>query len=224
MDNLIRGYARHYPISDGVSRAQSSARLQRINTNTKMSIVPMMFRDWWDDWDRPSRLLDQHFGMGLRKDDLISSLSSLPSSSIFRNSYFRPWRTSLARQESASTINMTKEKFEVILDVQQFAPEEITVKASNNCVVVEGRHEEKQDEHGFVSRQFTRRYILPAGYDTADLVSTLSSDGVLTVTAPKRPPPNSGERIVPITKTGPAKPETKPEPPREQTVPIVTSP
>ncbi|XP_035435622.1 protein lethal(2)essential for life [Spodoptera frugiperda] len=197
-------------------------------TTTKMSIVPLMFRDWWDEWDRPSRLLDQHFGMGLKRDELLSSLSTLPSSSLFRNSYFRPWRTSLTRQESASTINLTKEKFEVILDVQQFTPEEITVKAANNSVVVEGRHEEKQDEHGFISRQFTRRYILPGGYDVQDLVSTLSSDGVLTITAPKRPPPNAGERIVPITKTGPAK---QPEPvstpqqqPREQTVPIVTSP
>ncbi|XP_072942743.1 protein lethal(2)essential for life [Epargyreus clarus] len=190
-----------------------------------MSIVPMMFRDWWDDWDRPSRLLDQHFGMGLRRDDLMSSLA-VPSSSLFRNSYFRPWRTSLARQESSSTINLTKEKFEVILDVQQFSPEEITVKASNNSVLVEGKHEEKQDEHGFISRQFTRRYILPTGYEVADLVSTLSSDGVLTITAPKRQPAAPGERIVPITKTGPAKqPEPpKAEQPREQTVPIVTSP
>ncbi|XP_049877048.1 protein lethal(2)essential for life isoform X2 [Pectinophora gossypiella] len=191
-----------------------------------MSIVPMMFRDWWDEWDRPSRLLDQHFGMGLRRDDLLSSLSTLPSTSLLRNSYFRPWRSNLTRQESASTINLTKDKFEVILDVQQFTPEEITVKASNNSVVVEGRHEEKQDEHGFISRQFTRRYILPGGYNVEDLVSTLSSDGVLTVTAPKRPPPNSGERIVPVTRTGPAKlpEEPKVEQPREQTVPIVTSP
>lgn len=123
----------------------------------------------------------------------------------------------------------------MILDVQQFAPEEITVKATNNSVVVEGKHEEKQDEHGYISRQFTRRYILPPGYEVADLASSLSSDGVLTITAPKRPPPNSGERIVPITKTGPAKQAqpTQPEPPKteeqhqprnEQTVPIVTSP
>ncbi|XP_023933893.2 protein lethal(2)essential for life [Bicyclus anynana] len=190
-----------------------------------MSIVPMLFRDWWDDWERPSKLMDQHFGMGLKRDELLSSLSSFPSSSLFRNSYFRPWRASLARQESSSTINLTKEKFEVILDVQQFSPEEISVKASNNTVLVEGKHEEKQDEHGFISRQFTRRYILPAGYDVTDIVSTLSSDGVLTITAPKRAPPNSGERVIPITKTGPAKQaETPVEQPREQTVPIVTSP
>ncbi|XP_053615147.1 protein lethal(2)essential for life [Plodia interpunctella] len=191
-----------------------------------MSIVPMMFRDWWDDWDRPSRLLDQHFGMGLRRDDLLNYISTMPTSSL-RNSYFRPWRTSLARQESASTINLTKDKFEVILDVQQFAPEELVVKAANNSILVEGKHEEKQDEHGYISRQFTRRYVLPSGYEVNDLVSTLSSDGVLTITAPKRPPPVAGERIVPITKTGPAKQPEPPksfEQPREQTVPIVTSP
>ncbi|CAH0713228.1 unnamed protein product, partial [Brenthis ino] len=209
-----------------LASSSSSARLQRIKSTIKMSIVPMIFRDWWDDWERPSRLLDQHFGMGLKKDELLSSLSSFPSTSLFRNSYFRPWRTNLTRQESASTINLTKDKFEVILDVQQFAPEEITVKATNNSVVVEGQHEEKPDEHGFISRQFTRRYILPTGYEITDLVSTLSSDGVLTITAPKRPPPNAGERIIPITKTGPAKiPEPiKTDQPREQTVPIVTSP
>ncbi|XP_026320443.1 protein lethal(2)essential for life-like isoform X2 [Hyposmocoma kahamanoa] len=192
-----------------------------------MSIVPMMFRDWWDEWDRPSRLLDQHFGVGLRRDDL---LSSFPTSSLLRNTYYRPWRTNLGRQESSSTVNLTKDKFEVILDVQQFAPEEISVKASNNCVVVEGKHEEKQDEHGFISRQFTRRYILPGGYDVADVVSTLSSDGVLTVSAPKRAPPVAGERSIPILRTGPSKQPESPQPveqtsqPREQTVPIVTSP
>ncbi|OWR53403.1 heat shock protein hsp20.8 [Danaus plexippus plexippus] len=37
-------------------------------------------------------------------------------------------------------------------------------------------------------------------------MSRLSSDGVLTVTAPKvLPMPSSGERIVPIQQTGPVK-------------------
>lgn len=42
-----------------------------------------------------------------------------------------------------------------------------------------------------------------------DVTSTLSSDGVLTITAPRRslPPPNS-ERVVPITQTGSAAPKT----------------
>lgn len=154
-----------------------------------MSKVPLMFRDWWTELDefpsfRTSRLLDQHFGSGLRRDDLFSSSLSSTRPSIFsRTGYVRPWtNTNLARQDSGSTINVEKEKFEVILDVAQFTPEEIVVKTANGCIVVEGKHEEKQDEHGWVSRHFTRRYALPQGYTAEDIMSSLSSDGVLTVT------------------------------------------
>lgn len=91
------------------------------------------------------------------------------------------------------------------LDVQQFKPKEITVKTKDNCVIVEGKHEEKQDEHGYISRHFVRRYVLPRNHDAADVVSSLSSDGVLTITAPKKALPAAAERVVPITQAGPAK-------------------
>lgn len=76
--------------------------------------------------------------------------------------------------------------WQVILDVQQFSPEEITVKTVGNQVIVEAKHEERQDEHGFVSRHFVRRYVLPASHDVINITSSLSSDGVLTITAPKK--------------------------------------
>lgn len=48
--------------------------------------------------------------------------------------------------------------------------------------------------------------MLPAEHNPNDVVSSLSSDGVLTITAPKKAlPPPSTERVVPITQTGPAK-------------------
>lgn len=75
--------------------------------------------------------------------------------------YYRPWSQGLARQESGSTINLEKDKYQIILDVQQFTPSEITVKTTEKFIVVEGKHEEKQDEHGFVSRHFVRKYMLP---------------------------------------------------------------
>lgn len=126
-----------------------------------MSRVPMMFRDWWDDYDmdfdsfrrpRTSRLIDQHFGTVLKKNDLLSSLAnthiaSAPSRTV---PYYRPF--AMSRQDSGSTINVEKGKFQIILDVQQFTPDEITVKTNDKFVIVEGKHEEKQDEHGFVSR------------------------------------------------------------------------
>lgn len=86
--------------------------------------------------------------------------------------------------------------------MQQFKPDEITVKTVNNFVIVEGKHEERQDEHGFISRQFQRRYKLPDDTDADTVVSQLSSDGVLTIHAPKKALPTpSGERIVTITHT-----------------------
>lgn len=75
---------------------------------------------------------------------------------------------------------------QVILDVQQFSPDEITVKTVDNYVIVEAKHEERQDEHGYISRHFIRRYVLPPSHDLVNVTSTLSSDGVLTVTAPKK--------------------------------------
>nr|CAD7425822.1 unnamed protein product [Timema monikensis] len=150
-----------------------------------MSVVPLMFRDWWDDFDRPTRLMDQHFAMGLRRDDLLSSLN--PLLPLRSSGYLRPWRH-LNRQDSGgvSSITTEKDKFQVILDVQQFSPSEITVKTVGNEVIVEAKHEEKQDEHGYVSRHFLRRYLLPTDIEVKDVVSSLSSDGVLTVTAPKK--------------------------------------
>ncbi|KAK9871914.1 hypothetical protein WA026_015162 [Henosepilachna vigintioctopunctata] len=181
-----------------------------------MSMVPLLFRDWWDeeDYRRPSRLFDQNFGLGLRRDDLINSLSTFrPRSPFLRNNYLRPWSESpvIQRQNSSSTIQQDKEKFQVILDIQQFAPEEITVKTSGRSIVVEGKHEEKQDEHGFISRHFVRRYILPEDHNIEDVISSLSSDGILTVTAPKKQLQQSNaDRVIPITQTGPAKPTVQP--------------
>lgn len=85
--------------------------------------------------------------------------------------------------------------FHVDVDVRQFRPYEITVKTSDNAVVVEGK-QERYDEHGFVSRQFTRRYDLPARYDAHTVTSDLSTDGVLSINAPLRRPYGSNDRVV----------------------------
>lgn len=93
------------------------------------------------------------------------------------------------------------------LDVQHFAPNEITVRTKgDNTIEIEGNHEEKQDEHGYISRRFVRKYILPKGHDINQVQSNLSSDGVLTITAPKTDA-GAQQRTVPIQQTGqPSKP------------------
>ncbi|XP_041771997.1 protein lethal(2)essential for life-like isoform X2 [Anopheles merus] len=184
-----------------------------------MSIIPIFFRNWWDDeWDRPlwsSRLLDQHFGSGVTADDLLNALASVTDRRLQEqqaqqgqqsgNRYNRPWHSScVARMhDSGSAVNISKDKFQINLDVQQFSPEEISVKYVDNCVLVEGKHEEKQDDHGYVSRHFVRRYMLPKGHNEADIVSSLSSDGILTITCPRKEiEQKKEERSIPITHTG----------------------
>nr|XP_029716682.1 protein lethal(2)essential for life-like [Aedes albopictus] len=171
-----------------------------------MSLVPILFRDWLDDvWDSPlhsSRILDQHFATGLLADDLFGAISTCPRHNYRRHGYYRPWRTVQSQQDMGSFVDVNSERFQINLDIQQFTPDEITVRTVDDMVVVEGKHEEKQDEHGYVSRQFCRKYKLPNGYEPEDITSSISTDGVLTVTAPKKAlPQKSEERIVQITQT-----------------------
>lgn len=106
---------------------------------------------------------------------------------------------------ATTSIERGGDKYQVIVDVQQFAPEEIVVKTDDKYITIEGKHEEKKDEHGYISRHFVRRYALPQGYDIGHVRPSLSSDGVLTITAPKLALPAPGERIVPINRSsGPA--------------------
>lgn len=93
----------------------------------------------------------------------------------------------------------TSDDFHITIDVKSFKPEEISVKVKERDIIVEGKHEERADEFGFVSRQFTRRYILPEDYDIDTVSSYLSADGKMIIKASKpKPVLETGERIIPI--------------------------
>lgn len=129
------------------------------------------------------------------------------------NGYHRNWHLRPRRYEPGVDYNqqskqlsclMDDKGFQVCVDVHQFAPKEISVKTSGHSVVIEGRHEERPDEHGFIQRHFVRRYNLPETHDIDHVQTTLSSDGVLTVKAPlKDHAIKGGAREVPIQHTGP---------------------
>lgn len=79
------------------------------------------------------------------------------------------------------------------------------------CNLKIGKHEEKKDEHGYVSRHFTRKYSLPENYKQDSVTSTLSSDGILTISvaAPEPLTQSNEERAVPIVAVGPSRTETQ---------------
>ena len=94
-------------------------------------------------------------------------------------------------------------KFAINLDCSHFKPEEIEVKTIDNNIVIHGKHEEKMDKHGFVKREFTRRYALPNECDAKEVKSSLNARGVLTIEAPKKrlEAIKDNERVVPIAVT-----------------------
>lgn len=116
----------------------------------------MHFRDWWNDYDvdvdsffsrpRTSRLIDQHFGTALRRNDLLTSLANTQISAPRTSPYYRPWGSELNRQDSGSNVVVEKNKFQVILDVQQFTPNEISVKTTDKFIIIEGMSEAMTDE------------------------------------------------------------------------------
>ena len=55
----------------------------------------------------------------------------------------------------------TDTEFRVNVDVQHFKPDEINIKTKDNRLIINARHEERADEHGFIMREFTRQYVLP---------------------------------------------------------------
>lgn len=80
-------------------------------------------------------------------------------------------------------ILINEDGFQVDLDVSDFRPHEIHVITKDDYVIVEGHHWKRQDGNHFVERQFTRKYLLPHGFNPNDLTSDLSSDGFLMIKA-----------------------------------------
>ena len=89
------------------------------------------------------------------------------------------------------------QKFEVTLDVSEYKPEELKVTTVNNTLAIEGKHEaHKSDQDNTpmstasgsssVMRQFSRKWTLPTDADPNNVVSNLSSDGILMITAPRK--------------------------------------
>jgi crystallin, alpha B len=104
------------------------------------------------------------------------------------------------RRGTCAVAKPASDDFELSIDVQTFKPEEITVKVKNNEIIVEGKHEERQDEFGFVSRQFSRRCTLPQEFDPDTISTFLNAEGKMTIKAQKPQPPavETNERVIPI--------------------------
>lgn len=106
------------------------------------------------------------------------------------------------------------EDFTVTIDVKSFKPEEIEVKVKDREIIIDGKHEERQDEQGFVTRQFTRRCLLPEEFDPDTISTYLTAEGKMTIKAEKIKPQidQTQVRVIPIQHVATEAPEPAPQP------------
>ncbi|XP_050692671.1 WAS/WASL-interacting protein family member 2-like isoform X3 [Eriocheir sinensis] len=78
-------------------------------------------------------------------------------------------------------------KFQVVMDVKDFNPRELQVRAVDDRIVVEGSYQ-KVSEDGVSSscKSFYKEFTLPPAADLDQVSTALSRDGVLTIRAPRK--------------------------------------
>jgi len=86
----------------------------------------------------------------------------------------------------AGTITTEGDNYKIILDVRDFEQGTIVVKALHDTeILIEGKIEKKTNGSSMM-KSFRRRFVMP-GYIKSELVtSARSSDGIMTITAPKQ--------------------------------------
>ncbi|KAM6893451.1 alpha-crystallin A chain [Xenentodon cancila] len=148
----------------------------------------------------PARLFDQFFGEGMFDYDLFPYGASTISP-YYRQSLVRSFLD--FSNSGVSEVRSDRDKFTVYLDVKHFSPEELSVRVTEDYVEINGKHGERQDDHGYISREFHRRYRLPSSVDQSAITCTLSTDGLLILTGPKVSggiETGRSERSIPVTR------------------------
>ncbi|KAK7081771.1 hypothetical protein SK128_006750 [Halocaridina rubra] len=92
----------------------------------------------------------------------------------------------LTEENQAVSVTEDHQCHKVVMDVKDFMQQEVKVKVvDDNELVIEGSVEKKNG--GSVSKKsFNRSYVFPGLVKTDSVSSAMSSDGILTVTVPKK--------------------------------------
>ncbi|NWX17139.1 HSPB3 protein, partial [Aegotheles bennettii] len=130
--------------------------------------------------ETPIRYQEQFAVPELEAHKLDHSLYALPGPSTAALSNRRCIAGSTA---GAGTSSPEEEntRFQVLLDVVQFRPEDIIIQTFEGWLLIKAQHGPRMDEHGFISRSFTRQYKLPNGVENKDLSALFCHDGILVV-------------------------------------------
>merc|ERR1712152_2474 len=204
-----------------VEHKTSTARKE--DTTQSKSLIPMTMRDsffndpffkdtWLDIETSQKNFFEQsrkrfEKSMKALKTNMISSnifdenKNPLHSSAWTFPEIFGQDSDTVFSSKDSNQIRMVDDdtKLEISLDTTGYKPDELKVSAGQGLICVEGKHEEKSEAgQVMVSRQFSKKYSMPASAKAEEVVSNLSQDGVLVVSVPKREAIKQENRSVPI--------------------------
>ena len=168
-------------------------------------------KEFFDDFHKDSIFNDKRRESAfddLRKDSFnTNAISNSRHGSIFdkdRSALFdnRERSGSLFDEgKGVSRVVYEDDMYKILVNVENFLPEELMIKTVDNNVIVEAKHEEKtSDGRSFSTQSFNQSFALPRGVNPETVSSSLSKVGVLTISAPlpKALKSSGGERLVPI--------------------------
>jgi len=194
----------------GVANPQASQSYTRSIEN---SMNKVMSPSSWEDQDKSDHntsQISQDSGRVSMQDSRGSILDTTRPSMLDDTSGFFDRKGSLFDHENSilasnsesgiSRVEYDNDNYKIHVNVKDFGPEELVVKTVDNTVKVEAKHEEKTASgNSYSTRSFSQSFTLPRGANPDAISSSLSKEGVLTISAPL---PKSarvgGERPVPI--------------------------
>lgn len=135
--------------------------------------------------------MEHHF------DELWRGMERMMMPRYFDGYYTRPHET--ARSE-VSQLKYDSKGFELKLDVREFDPSDLKVKMAGNTLTVSGKHENKADDHGFISREFHRELTIPEDVDLDTMTSSITEEGVLTIRADLKDAEKAVQKTIEIQK------------------------
>ncbi|KAK3580887.1 hypothetical protein CHS0354_008172 [Potamilus streckersoni] len=180
-------------LSDTSSKKCQNIGKNEAKTDLKMarSLVPSLgdffaFDHHFDDMHREMNRMHQQMTRDLRH--LRTAMNRLtPVMSLSDHVSDLPLKRQL---EQIRVPVVTEEdgtrRMKVQVDVSSFKPEEVSVTVKEDQVTIHAKHDERSDTSQ-VYHEFSRTFTIPEGVDAETLMSSLSRDGVLTITSAPLP-------------------------------------
>lgn len=143
------------------------------------------------------------------EQDMIRTVGEIRSSMKLMDQFHHQLLQEMTLQEnktlpilSSTETKAIKDDFLLALDIQDFSPQELTVKMLGNKLLVSGAKESKMDDgkgsFSYKCQIFRKEADLPQDVKAEEITCTVTTDGHLQIQASHVPVPTVQERNVPI--------------------------